>query len=572
VVFDACYQGNPLVNAGCIGVMKHEDIHLAKASGAGNKVILYGARTGGDGIGGVSVLASETFDDSKPTKRPAVQVGDPFQEKLLIECTLEIFQEKLVAGIQDLGGAGLSCATSELASAGSGGMRVELDSVPLRDATLSPEEILMSESQERMCAIVEPQHVERFMEICEKWDVIATVIGEVTDGERLEIFWHGEQIVDVPPRTVAHEGPVYQRPYARPDWQDALQADDAGQLPRPTGGEELKQQVLQLVGHPNQASKAWITDQYDRFVQGNTVLAQPEDAGMVRIDADTNLGVALATDGNGRYAKLDPYAGAQLALAEAYRNVAASGAKPLAVSDCLNFGSPEDPAVMWQFAEATRGLADACQTLGTPVTGGNVSLYNQTGETAIHPTPVVAVLGVIDDVTRRTPIGFAEEGQLIYLLGDTREEFGGSAWSQVVHEHLGGLPPQVDLERERLLAEILISASRDGMIDAAHDLSDGGLIQALVESCLRGGTGARLVVPDALDAFTFLFSESAGRAVVAVPRSEEVRFTDMCTVRGLPATRIGVVDGEEIDIQGEFSIPLSELRTAHEGTIPGLIA
>ncbi|BCK70232.1 phosphoribosylformylglycinamidine synthase subunit PurL [Streptomyces platensis] len=572
VVFDACYQGNPLVNAGCIGVMKHEDIHLAKASGAGNKVILYGARTGGDGIGGVSVLASETFDDSKPTKRPAVQVGDPFQEKLLIECTLEIFKEDLVDGIQDLGGAGLSCATSELASAGSGGMRVELDTVPLRDSSLSPEEILMSESQERMCAIVEPGKVDRFLEICEKWDVIATVIGEVTDGSQLEIFWHGEQIVDVPPRTVAHEGPVYERPYARPDWQDALQADDAAKLARPANAEELRAQVLRLVASPNQASKAWITDQYDRFVQGNTVLAQPEDAGMVRIDADSNLGVALATDGNGRYAKLDPYTGAQLALAEAYRNVAASGAKPLAVSDCLNFGSPEDPAVMWQFAEATRGLADACQTLGTPVTGGNVSLYNQTGEVAIHPTPVVAVLGVIDDVNRRTPIAFAEEGQLVYLLGDTREELGGSAWSQVVHDHLGGLPPKVDLERERLLAEVLISASRDGMIDAAHDLSDGGLIQALVESCLRGGKGARLVVPDGLDPFVLLFSESAGRAVVAVPRSEELRFTDMCGARGLPATRIGVIDGAEIDVQGQFSIPLSELKESHEATIPGLIA
>ncbi|MFD0167081.1 phosphoribosylformylglycinamidine synthase subunit PurL [Streptomyces decoyicus] len=572
VVFDACYQGNPLVNAGCIGVMKHEDIHLAKASGAGNKVILYGARTGGDGIGGVSVLASETFDDSKPTKRPAVQVGDPFQEKLLIECTLEIFKEDLVDGIQDLGGAGLSCATSELASAGSGGMRVELDTVPLRDSSLSPEEILMSESQERMCAIVEPGKVDRFLEICEKWDVIATVIGEVTDGSQLEIFWHGEQIVDVPPRTVAHEGPVYERPYARPDWQDALQADDAAKLARPANAEELRAQVLKLVASPNQASKAWITDQYDRFVQGNTVLAQPEDAGMVRIDADSNLGVALATDGNGRYAKLDPYTGAQLALAEAYRNVAASGAKPLAVSDCLNFGSPEDPAVMWQFAEATRGLADACQTLGTPVTGGNVSLYNQTGETAIHPTPVVAVLGVIDDVNRRTPIAFADEGQLIYLLGDTREELGGSAWSQVVHEHLGGLPPKVDLERERLLADVLISASRDGMIDAAHDLSDGGLIQALVESCLRGGKGARVVVPDGLDPFVLLFSESAGRAVVAVPRSEELRFTDMCGARGLPATRIGVIDGDAIDVQGQFSLPLSELKDAHEATIPHLIA
>ncbi|MFI0226468.1 phosphoribosylformylglycinamidine synthase subunit PurL [Streptomyces lydicus] len=572
VVFDPCYQGNPLVNALCVGVMKHEDIHLAKASGAGNKVILYGARTGGDGIGGVSVLASETFDDSKPAKRPAVQVGDPFQEKLLIECTLEIFKEKLVTGIQDLGGAGLSCATSELASAGSGGMRVELDTVPLRDSSLSPEEILMSESQERMCAIVEPGNVERFLEICEKWDVIATVIGEVTDGSQLEIFWHGEQIVDVPPRSVAHEGPTYHRPYERPAWQDALQADDAGELARPADAAELRAQVLKLVGSPNQASKAWITDQYDRFVQGNTVLAQPEDSGMVRIDEDSNLGVAVATDGNGRYAKLDPYAGAQLALAEAYRNVAASGAKPLAVSDCLNFGSPEDPAVMWQFAEATRGLADACQILGTPVTGGNVSLYNQTGEVAIHPTPVVAVLGVIDDVNRRTPIAFSEEGQLLYLLGDTRAELGGSAWSQVVHDHLGGLPPQVDLAREQLLAEVLISASRDGMIDAAHDLSDGGLIQALVESCLRSGKGARLVVPDGQDPFVLLFSESAGRAVVAVPRSEELRFTDMCGARGLPATRIGVVDGAEIDVQGQFSIPLSELKQAHESTIPGLIA
>lgn len=571
VVFDPCYQGNPLVNALCVGVMKHEDIHLAKASGTGNKVILYGARTGGDGIGGVSVLASETFDDSKPTKRPAVQVGDPFQEKLLIECTLEIFREDLVDGIQDLGGAGLSCATSELASAGSGGMRVALDHVPLRDATLSPEEILMSESQERMCAIVEPGKVGRFLEICEKWDVIATVIGEVTDGERLEIFWHGEQIVDVPPRTVAHEGPVYERPYARPDWQDALQADDANKLARPGTPEELRAQVLKVISSPNQASKSWITDQYDRFVQGNTVLAQPEDSGMVRIDEDTNLGVAVATDGNGRYAKLDPYAGAQLALAESYRNVAATGARPLAISNCLNFGSPEDPAVMWQFAEATRGLADGCLALGTPVTGGNVSLYNQTGETAIHPTPVVAVLGVIDDVDRRTPMAFSDEGHLLYLLGDTKEELGGSAWSQVIHDHLGGLPPAVDLDREKLLAEILIAASRDGMVDAAHDLSDGGLIQALVESCLRGGKGARIVVPDGTDPFVFLFSESAGRAVVAVPRSEELRFTDMCGARGLPATRIGVVDGEALDVQGQFAIPLTELRTAHEATIPSLV-
>ncbi len=426
-VFDETYLGNPLVNALCVGVLRHEDLHLAKASGAGNQVILYGARTGGDGIGGVSVLASETFDADGPAKRPAVQVGDPFMEKLLIECTLELFAAGVVAGIQDLGGAGLSCATSELASAGDGGMHVELDRVPLRDSTLAPEEILMSESQERMMAVVEPDDVAAFMAICAKWDVEAVVVGEVTDTGRLQIDWHGERVVDVPPRSVAHDGPTYHRPFARPDWQDALQADGAEALPRPASGDELRATLLRLAASPNLCDKSWITDQYDRYVRGNTVLAQPSDSGMIRVDESTNLGVAVATDCNGRFAKLDPYTGAQLALAESYRNVATGGAVPLAISDCLNFGSPEDPGVMWQFAEACRGLKDGCLELGIPVTGGNVSLYNQTGETAILPTPVVAVLGVVDDVTRRTPSAWPsvegdEPGHRVLLLGETREE------------------------------------------------------------------------------------------------------------------------------------------------------
>ncbi len=574
-VFDETYLGNPLVNALCVGVLRHEELHTAQATGVGNKVILYGARTGGDGIGGVSVLASETFDETGPAKRPSVQVGDPFMEKLLIECTLEIFAEDLVSGIQDLGGAGLSCATSELASAGDGGMHVELDLVPLRDATLSPEEILMSESQERMMAVVEPEKVARFLEICKKWEVDATVIGEVTDTDRLVIDWHGETVVDVPPRTVAHEGPVYHRPYERPSWQDALQADAAEALPRPATPEELRATLLRMVASPNLCDKSWITDQYDRYVRGNTVLAQPEDSGMVRVDEESNLGVAVSTDCNGRFAKLDPYNGAQLALAESFRNVATTGARPLAVSDCLNFGSPEDPAVMWQFAEAVRGLADGCRDLGVPVTGGNVSLYNQTAETAILPTPVVAVLGVIDDVTRRTPSGFVAEGQQIYLLGTTREELSGSEWAHVVHGHLGGRPPLVDLDAERELADILVNASRDGLIDAAHDLSDGGLAQALVESCLRRGIGARVWFPDELDPFVALFSESAGRAIVAVPRSEEVRFTDMCSARGFPHVRIGVTDGSGddalLDVQGQFSVPLSELRAAWSATLPNAL-
>ncbi|WP_350280408.1 phosphoribosylformylglycinamidine synthase subunit PurL [Kribbella sp. HUAS MG21] len=573
VVFDPTYAGNPLVNALCVGVMRHEDLHLANATGVGNQLILYGAKTGGDGIGGVSVLASETFAEGGPTKRPAVQVGDPFMEKLLIECTLELFQANVVEGIQDLGGAGLSCVTSELASAGDGGMYVSLDKVPLRDASLAPEEILMSESQERMMAVVTPENVEAFLKICEKWDVQADVIGEVTGTGRLEIDWHGERVVDVPPRTVAHEGPVYERPFERPAWQDELQADGAEKLPRASSGAELRDTLLELVASPNLCDKSWVTDQYDRYVLGNSVLAQPEDSGMIRVDETSGLGVAVSTDCNGRFAKLDPYTGAKLALAESYRNVATTGARPVAVTDCLNFGSPEDPAVMWQFAEAIRGLVDGCKELGIPVTGGNVSFYNQTGETPILPTPVVGVLGVIDDVTRRTPIGFTAEmeGHQLYLLGETAEELSGSEWAHVVHGHLGGRPPAVDLAAEQQLADILINASRDGLIDAAHDVSDGGVAQTLVESALRGGVGARVWAPDGLDPFVFLFAESAGRAVVAVPRTEEVRFTDMCTARRFPHAKIGVVTGDTLDVQDQFEVPLTELRTAWTATLPSVL-
>ncbi len=583
VVFDPSYAGNPLVNALCVGTMRHEDIHLAKADGIGNLVILFGAATGGDGIGGVSVLASETFDDGGPAKRPSVQVGDPFMEKLLIECTLELLQAGLVEGIQDLGGAGISCATSELASNGTGGMHVWLDRVPLRDNSLTPEEILMSESQERMCAIVPPANLEKFMDICRKWDVLATVIGEVTDTGRLVIEWHEQIIVDVPPRTVAHDGPVYNRPYHRPTWQDALQADapDADKLARPSTAAELRETVLRMTAAPNLASKRWVTDQYDRYVLGNTVLAQPEDSGMVRVDETTGRGVAVSTDCNGRFAKLDPYTGAKLALAEAYRNVSTTGAVPLAVTNCLNFGSPEDPEVMWQFAEAVRGLADGCLELGTPVTVGNVSFYNQTGSTPILPTPVVGVLGVIDDVERRTPMAYKVDGELIYLLGDTRDELAGSEWAHEVHGHLGGLPPVIDLAKEKQLSEILIAGSRDGLITAAHDVSDGGVMQALIEMALRSNRGIRLWVPAEHDPFVFAYSESATRAVVVIPRDEESRFAGMCHMRGFTATRIGVVDSEldgdtqRIELGGVYgetlSLSLPELAERHFGTLPSVL-
>ncbi|RLQ83803.1 phosphoribosylformylglycinamidine synthase subunit PurL [Salinibacterium amurskyense] len=572
--FDSVYQANPLVNALAVGVLRHEDLHLANARGVGNKVVLFGARTGGDGIGGASILASDSFSEGGPTKRPAVQVGDPFAEKVLIECCLELFQGDLVEGIQDLGAAGISCATSELASNGDGGMFIELEKVLLRDPTLTAEEILMSESQERMMAIVKPEKLEGFLKVVEKWDVETSVLGEVTDTGRLIINWHGEEIVNVEPRTVAIDGPVYDRPVAYPKWIDKLQADSASGLARPKDGAELRDQMLQLLASPNLADKSWITNQYDRYVLGNTALSFPDDAGMVRIDEESGLGFSVATDANGRFCQLDPYAGAQLALAEAFRNVAATGANPVAVSDCLNFGSPENPEVMWQFSRAVEGLADGCLEMEIPVTGGNVSFYNQTGDVPIHPTPVVAVLGLIRDVAERIPSGWQDEGNNIYLLGTTSLELDGSAWAGTIHDHLGGLPPKVDLAAERQLADLIKAGNELNIIASAHDLADGGLAQTLAESVMRFGVGARiwlgdLLERDEIDAATALFSESTGRMIVSIPREDDVKFRGLCEGRGYPAVRIGVTDAAApaLEIQDQFTLTLEELLTAHRGTL-----
>ncbi|MDR0945622.1 MAG: phosphoribosylformylglycinamidine synthase subunit PurL [Bifidobacteriaceae bacterium] len=588
-VFDPSYQGNPLVNAGCIGVMRHEDIHLANATGLGNKIIMFGARTGGDGIGGASVLASVTFEEGGPSKRPSVQVGDPFQEKILIECCLELFKAGVVEGISDFGAAGLSCATSELAASGDGGMYIDLDKVLLRDPTLTPEEILMSESQERMMAVVVPDKVQAFAEIADKWAIEYSVLGEVVEGGRLLIDYRGQRVVDVDPKTVAKQSPVYDRPYQRPDWQDGLQADTPDKLERPGDGAGLCAALLAILGSPNGCSKAWVTNQYDRFVQGNTALAMPDDAGVIRVDEATGLGIAIATDGSGRYTKLDPYTGGQLAVAEAYRNVAAAGATPWAVTDCLNFGSPESPGSMWQLVQGMTGLADACQTLGIPVTGGNVSLYNETGEpghidSAIHPTPVAGILGVIEDVADAVPAGWHEPGLSLFLLGRTRDELGGSAWADVAHHHLGGLPPAVDLAHEQALAAVMIEAARDGIAHATHDLSEGGLAVALAEGALRFGYGARirldeLCARDGLDPFTELFSETQARALVAVARADEAALRDLATAHGVPALRIGTTGDHDsaahpavIAVEDQFELPLAQAKTVWEQVLPSHFA
>ena len=577
-VFDSVYQGNPLVNALAIGSLRHEDLKLAKASNPGDLVILFGARTGADGIGGVSVLASESFDQSGPAKRPAVQVGDPFAEKILIECCLELFQSETVAGIQDLGGAGISCATSELASNGGKGMRIQLRNVLLRDESLTPEEILMSESQERMCAIVPKKKLKEFRQIVEKWEVEYSVLGEVIDEDRLYINWGKEEIVNVPPRTVAHDGPVYDRPVEYPSFQAALNADSSKKLKRAENETELATQIMQLISSPNQADKSWVTAQYDKYVMGNTALAMPDDAGMIRISETTGLGVALATDANGKYCLLNPYEGARLALAEAYRNVAVTGAVPRAVTNCLNFGSPENPEVMWQFKEATAGLADACQELEIPVTGGNVSFYNQTADQAIYPTPVVGVLGVIDNVARRIPSGWQDDGNNIYLLGTTFDELDGSVWAKDIHDHLGGTPPKLDLRKERELADLIHGASMQGLIESAHDLSEGGLAIAIIEASLRFNVGCRiwlgeLMERDRIDATSALFSESQSRVIVSVGREDDVKFQSLCEARGVSVLRIGVTDKESaaVDIQSIAKLTLTDIRKAWSGTIPQVV-
>jgi phosphoribosylformylglycinamidine (FGAM) synthase-like enzyme len=469
VTFDETYAGNPLVNALCVGVMKHSDIKLAKAAGAGNLVVLYGAKTGGDGIGGVSVLASETFGAGGSTKRPSVQVGDPFVEKVLIECSLEIFAEDLVVGIQDLGGAGLSCATSELASGGSGGMKVQLDKVPLRDPSLSPEEILMSESQERMCAIVEPSKIDRFLEICKKWDVTVTVIGEVTDGKHLEITWNGELIVDVPPRTVAHDGPIYNRPLAQPAYIDQVNGQRVD-VPIPETAAEVKAAVLKLAAAPNLADKSWVTSQYDKYVQGNTIQSQPDDSGMVR------------------------------------------------------------------------GLADACLEMGLPVTGGNVSFYNQTGSVAILPTPVIGVLGVIQDVRTRTPMSFTKAGLDLYLVGETHEDLAGSEWA-FLHNQRVGQSPDADLQREMRLIELLLEGN--AFFAAAHDLSQGGLAAGLTEMVLRHKVGVTISLENA---GVSLISETPGRVLVAIDPSQNARLEGLAVKHSIAITKLGITGGDSLTI------------------------
>lgn len=575
VYFDEAYEGNCLINAMAVGLMRQEDLTRAVAAGPGNLVLLIGSTTGRDGIGGASTLASQEFDEKAEDKRPSVQVGDPFEEKLLIEACLELLQARLLVGLGDLGAAGLTSSASEMASRGGVGLDIDVTRVPQREEGMKPFEIMVSESQERMLAVVTPENLEAALAVCDKWGLRSTVIGEVTDTGRF-VVREGETVVaDMPAATLAHDAPVYEPARERPAYLDEAQAFDPMTLDHPRGADALKQAFLRVLASPNICSRHWIWEQYDHQVMLNTALLPGGDAAVLRIGDTgrgemTQAGIAVSTDCNGRYCYLDPYRGAQAAFVEAARNVVCTGARPAAITDCLNFGSPEKPDVYWTFWESVRGLADACTAFGVPVVSGNVSFYNESFGQPIHPTPTVGMVGLIDDVARRVTMDFKADGDRVVLLGLTRPELGGSEYLKVVHGVVAGRPPAVDLAGERLLHELLLTAIDAGIINSAHDCSDGGLGVALAECCIAGDRGAVLRMPEGADPVVTLFSESHCRIVVTVPAQAFDALKTLAATHGTKCTLLGEVGGDSLCF-GDLDVSLGELKEAYLPTLERLV-
>ena len=561
------HGANPSVDVMCVGIAPGDGLMTATSHEvhAGSLMLLYGASTGRDGIGGVSVLASATLDEGADASRPSVQIGDPFAEKLLIEASLEMVERGLLEGLQDLGGAGITCAVSESAARAGMGADLDLDAVPLREAGMEPFEILTSESQERMLAVVAPERLDDVRAVCERWGLTSAVIARVVEGGALKVRHGGAVVAEVPARSLADDGPVYQRPLRAEDLPEAH--DDPSFVPfdgDPYGA------LLALLASPNVADKGWVTEQYDSLVQGQTVAGAGSDAAVIRVP-DTLKGLALSTDGKGRYGHLDPYLGAAHAVAEAARNVAVTGAVPLAITNCLNFGNPERPVVMWQFAESIRGMADACRAFDTPVTGGNVSFYNESGDSAIWPTPVIGMLGLLGDYRLRVPTGFGRAGLAIWLLGETFAELGGSEFAEVVLGVIAGRPPALDLDRERGLHRLLHEAAAGDLLEAAHDCGDGGLAVALAECAIAGGHGFAATVPGDLPPHVALFSESASRAVVAIAPERAEELADLAGHHGVPWASIGETGGPRVVFDGLFETTVDELRDVYEHALPRLL-
>ncbi|MEW6059217.1 MAG: phosphoribosylformylglycinamidine synthase subunit PurL [Actinomycetota bacterium] len=569
VHFAEPHSTNPVINVMCVGVASADDlVTAAREVHEGSLMVLIGAATGRDGIGGVSVLASRTIEEDAAETRPSVQIGDPFAEKLLIEACLELVRRDLLEGLQDLGGAGLTCAASESTARSRMGSEIDLDVVPLRAPDLEIWEILTSESQERMLAIVSPDRLADVREVCTKWGLASSVIGKLVAGGGLAVRKGGEVVAQVPARSLADEGPIYERPARQPRGLDELEQDD------PTFSTVKASPLdsfLTVLASPNVASKRWVWEQYDFLVQGGTVAGPGADAAIVRIEGALKA-LALSTDGKGRFGHLNPYLGAAHAVAEAARNVAVMGATPLAITNCMNFGNPERPEVMWQFAESVRGMADACSALETPVTGGNVSFYNESGDSSIWPTPVIGMLGLIEDHRLLVRPGFTGPGLVVYLLGETFPELGGSEFAEVVLGKVAGRAPALDFDSERALHRVLIEGSRKDLLASAHDCSEGGLAVALAESAITGNVGFAVALPGDVPWYVTLFAESASRAVVSTTLEAAAALEALAEEHHVPVFPLGETGGPRMVFDSLFEVTVEEARAVYEGTIPKLLA
>jgi len=559
VYFDECYNGNILVNAFTLGIMKKKRIFTGIAKGVGNPVIYVGSKTGRDGIHGAT-MASESFSEEKEQRRPTVQVGDPFTEKLLLEACLELMEKDCIVGIQDMGAAGLTSSSSEMAGRGGSGIELDLSRVPLRESGMTPYEILLSESQERMLLVARKGTEDEVKRIFDKWDLDAVVIGQVTEDRQFRAHFNGAEVVRVPITALTKEAPVYQRPAARPSNIDELQQLDLSAVQEP---EDLAATLKLLLGSPNIALKEWVYRQYDHFVRSNTVIAPGADAAVIRVKG-TQKGLALTVDGNSRYCFLDPYVGGVLTVAEAARNLACVGARPLGLTDCLNFGSPENPEVMWQFAEVIRGMRDACMALKVPVVSGNVSFYNETDSKPIYPTPTVGMVGLLAKLKRVVTPWFKFPGNIVVLLGRTREELGGSEYLKLIHGLVKGTPPWIDLKLEEAVQNCCLEAIDRGILRSAHDISDGGLAVSLAECCIGGPDrplGVRIETHEMIRGDALLFSESPSRIVVSLEEKNLAQLQELAAEIRVPMHVIGTVGGARFVIQPLLQLPVEELRS-----------
>jgi len=576
VYFEQAYEGNCLINAMAIGLMREENLTRATASGPGNKVLLIGSTTGRDGIGGASVLASQEFDERAEDKRPSVQVGDPFEEKLLIEACLELLDRKLLVALGDLGAAGLTSSASEMASRGGVGLDIDVSKVPQREDEMQAFEIMVSESQERMLAVVEPENLDAAIGICKKWGLLSTVIGEVTDTGRF-VVREGDTIVgDMPAATLADDAPMYDPEMKRPSYLDKVQAYDPSTLMHPESIGELTEALLHVLASPNICSRRWIYDQYDHQVMVNSVVLPGGDAAVLRIGDTgrgemTDRGIAVSSDCNGRYCYLDPYLGAQIALAEAARNVSCVGGDPVAITDCLNFGSPEKPEVFWTFHEAVRGLSDACKEWNIPVISGNVSFYNESFGQPISPTPTVGLGGLLDDVNDHVTIAFKLEGDVVVLVGETLDELGGSEYLSSVHGAVAGKPPTLDLGLERDVQSAVRTGIKAHIVKSAHDCSEGGSGVTIAECCIAGGIGADVHLGHDLPAVSALFSETQSRIVVTVSETDVEAFIEVLDEHQVPYGVIGTVGGDRLHIAEKVDVGVDTLREAHSHTLEKLV-